>query len=322
MSIDPESKAKAAAEAAAFLAGLTASAWGAAAAWTSPEQLPPPGSHSPGGAAGPATAVPGCSRWQSGLSGMLPPSVKAEPLESGHSSGPGPGPLPAEPFTSGGHAAPQQHCLPGQSCAGKGRHYGPVPARSLERPRARQEPERSRPVRPREAPGPCRSASEPRQPLQTGRGPDDMSDTLVRFHKCDDLPDLLRDCFACRAWSYRLQRQGGLRRMLLSPGSRPQHRRVGHRLKPIGGTAKMAVVCCCKGVCPHTGAWPSDYGTTGCSTEVGFASCCWCIAPASCKGLLPAQFRTTGCSAMVGSVPHCSRLQQLPGSHQLMQQSR
>ena len=34
---------------------------------------------------------------------------------------------------------------------------------------------------------------------------------LLRFHACDDLPALLRGSFACRAWSYRLQRQGRFR---------------------------------------------------------------------------------------------------------------
>ena len=225
MSIDPDSKAKVAAEAAAFLAGLTADASGAAAACPSPEQLPPPGSHSPGRSAGPDAAAPSYGRWQAGLSGMLPPSIKAEPLEGGHS----PGPLPPEPFTSGGFAAPQQHCMPHQSYAESGRRYGPVPGRPLERPGARQEPESSWSVRPREGRRPCSSALEPRQPFRTGRGPDDSGDALLRFHVCDNLPDLVRGSFACRAWSYRLQRQGGFCLLLPSHGSRPQHRRIAYR---------------------------------------------------------------------------------------------
>ena len=321
MSIDPESKAKAAAEAAAFLAGLTPAASGAAAAWPRPEQLPPPGSHSPGATPGPATAAPSYSRWQEGLSGVLPASVKAEPLEDGSSLGPGPGPVPPEPFTSGGFAAPQQHCMPPQSYAGIGRRHGPVPGRSRERPGACQEPERSRPVRSREGPGPCSSASEPRQPLRTGRGPDNSGETLLRFHAPDVLPDLLRGSFFCRAWSYRLQRQGGFCLLQLSHGSRPQHRKVALRAQPISGSAKVGLVCCCCSCMGYTWAWPAELETTGYSPKVDYASCCWCMCPGPCNRLVPARLRGTGCSAMMGPVPHYSRLHQLPGVTHLMQQS-
>ena len=188
--INQDSKAKAAAEGAAFLANLTANASGAAAA--SAEQLPPPGSHTPRGTAGPATAAPTCSRWQADLSGMLPPSVKEEPEKGGHSLKPSPGPLPPEPFTTGGFVAPQQHCVSHQSYAGLGRRSEPVPGRCLDWRAAHQEPERSWSVRPQKGPGPCSSALEPWQPFSTGRGPDDSGNMLLRIHVHDYLPDLLR----------------------------------------------------------------------------------------------------------------------------------
>ena len=217
---------------------------------------------------------------------MLPCSVKAEPLDVGHGAGPGPGPLPAEPFTSGGSAAPQQ------LYAGSGRRCGPVTGCALDRPGARQEPESSWSGRPREGPGPRSRASEPRQPSQIGQGLLDSGDTLLHFHVCDDLPHLLRGSFACRAWSYRLQRQGGFASCFCQRGHIPSRGGTPPEPRPLGGTARWDVVCCCcMSAFPQTWALPKEHGVTGCSTEVGLASCCWCMVPGPCRGLLPAQFR-------------------------------